>query len=121
MSLQNIKPDQLITNSQTNSAGPVRNINVVINSQNLANSSKSMAKNSEPNSGAVVFKEQSSHKPLEHHTSHSERSLMDILGCEEKEVNLDQNDETESENDGQMAEFEAPLDLSRQQDSASFA
>lgn len=36
-----------------------------------------------------------------------------MLNCEEKEVNLDQNDETESENDIAMDEFEAPLDLSR--------
>ena len=68
---------------------------------------------SEPNSGANLFKEQGSHKPLEHHTSHSERSLLDMLNCEEKEVNLNQNDETESENDGQLAEFEPPLDLSK--------
>lgn len=68
---------------------------------------------SEPNSGANLLKEQGSHKPLEHHTSHSERSLLDMLNCEEKEVNLNQNDETESENDGQLAEFEAPLDLSK--------
>lgn len=78
-------------------------------------------RSSEPNSGANIMKEPSSHKPLEHHTSHSERSLLDMLNCEEKEVNLDQNDETESENEGNLAEFEAPLDLSRQNDSASFA
>lgn len=46
------------------------------------------------------MREPGSHKPLEHHTSHSERSLMDMLNCEEKEVNLDQNDETESEKEG---------------------
>ena len=29
--------------------------------------------------------------PVEHQTSHSERSLLDLLGCEEKEVNLEQS------------------------------
>jgi hypothetical protein len=29
--------------------------------------------------------------PIEHQTSHSERSLLDLLGCEEKEVNLEQS------------------------------
>lgn len=121
MSLTNIQPDHLLTNSQSNSAGPPRHINVNTSSQNLVNSSKSVVRNSEPNSGAVVYKEQSSHKPLEHHTSHSERSLMDMLNCEEKEVNLVQNDDTESENEGKLAEFDAPLDLSRQNDSGNFA
>ena len=121
MSLTNIQPDHLLTNSQSNSAGPPRHINVNAGSQNLENSSKSVVRNSEPNSGAVVYKEQSSHKPLEHHTSHSERSLMDMLNCEEKEVNLVQNEDTESENEGKLAEFDAPLDLSRQNDSGNFA
>ena len=46
---------------------------------------------------------------------------MDMLNCEEKEVNLEQNDDTESENDGKMGKFEAPLDLSRQNESGNFA
>jgi|TARA_B110000285_G_scaffold227815_1_gene289737 hypothetical protein len=46
---------------------------------------------------------------------------MDMLNCEEKEVNLVQNDDTESENEGKLAEFDAPLDLSRQNDSGNFA
>lgn len=52
-----------------------------------SSSNMSLSKAGEPNS--VVSK--IAQGPIEHQTSHSEKSLLDLLGCEEKEVNLEQS------------------------------
>ena len=53
----------------------------------LSSSNMSTAKVAEPNSASLKIAQ----GPVEHQTSHSERSLLDLLGCEEKEVNLEQS------------------------------
>ena len=53
----------------------------------LSSSNMSTTKVQEPNSASSKIAQ----GPVEHHTSHSERSLLDLLGCEEKEVNLEQS------------------------------
>jgi hypothetical protein len=89
MSLSNCNLTNTLAQSINLATGQIQNTALNVSSQNLVNASKSALKNSEPGSGVFREKQNSGSGPIENQTSHSERSLFDILNCEEKEVNLE--------------------------------